>query len=211
MKVVLATAYWPNLHYMFYILNAGSVTIEQFENFQKQSFRNRTTILTANGLLNLSIPVKNQTIKELTKDIQISYQENWHIKHWRAIESAYKNSPYFDFFEDDIKYFYDRHFDGLLDYNTQQLKVILKLLRIKKEISFTSVFTKGTEKDVLDLRTSIHPKVDFHLNEILIPILETPYYQTFGDKFPFQKNLSILDLLFNKGLETKEILTQIKQ
>lgn len=210
MKVLLATAYWPNLHYMFYILNAENINIEQFENFQKQSFRNRTCILTANGLLNLSIPVKNQAIKEFTKDIQISYQENWHIKHWRAIESAYKNSPYFDFFEDDIKYFYDRHFDGLLDYNTQQLKLILKLLRIKKEINFTTIFKKETETDVLDLRASIHPKVDFHLDKSASLNLERPYYQTFGEKFPFQKNISILDLLFNKGLETKEILTQIK-
>ena len=108
MNPLLSTAYWPNLHYFYYLINSDSITIESFENYHKQSYRNRTQILTANGKLNLSIPIKNLNTKELIKDIEIAYQENWQINHWRAITSAYKNSPYFEFFEDEINYFYRR-------------------------------------------------------------------------------------------------------
>jgi len=206
MNVLLTTAYWPNLQYMFYVLNSKNVEIEQFENFQKQSYRNRTKILTANGVLDLSIPVRKKSLKELSKDIEISYFENWQIKHWRAIESAYKNSPYFEFFETEIKYFYAQRFSNLLDYNSQQLFSILNLLRLRKNITFTETFEKKIKGDFRDLRTIIHPKIDFKLDQDIQPRLETGYYQTFENKFPFQMNLSILDLLFNKGLETKTYL-----
>jgi hypothetical protein len=208
MNVVLSTAYWPNLHYMFYVLNAENVAIEQFENFQKQSFRNRTTLLSANGPLELSIPIKKRALKELSKDITISYQENWQIKHWRAIESAYKNSPYFDFFEDDIKYFYSQGFENLLLYNYEQLNTVLKLLRLKKQIVLTTNFEAELATNKIDLRSTIHPKVAFTEDLLALEFLMKPYYQTFENKFPFQPNLSILDLLFNQGLESKVYLQQ---
>ena len=208
MNVVLSTAYWPNLHYMFYVLNAENVAIEQFENFQKQSFRNRTTLLSANGPLELSIPIKKRALKELSKDIKISYQENWQIKHWRAIESAYKNSPYFDFFEDDIKYFYSQGFENLLLYNYEQLNTVLKLLRLKKQIVLTTNFEAELATNKIDFRSTIHPKVSFKQDLSALEFLMKPYYQTFENKFPFQPNLSILDLLFNQGLESKVYLQQ---
>jgi hypothetical protein len=208
MNVVLSTAYWPNLHYMFYVLNAEKIAIEQFENFQKQSFRNRTTLLSANGPLELSIPIKKRALKELSKDITISYQENWQIKHWRAIESAYKNSPYFDFFEDDIKYFYNQSFENLLLYNYEQLNAVLKLLRLKKQIGLTTNFEAELATNKIDLRSTIHPKVAFTKDVSALEFLTKPYYQTFENKFPFQPNLSVLDLLFNQGLESKVYLQQ---
>ncbi|MES2678299.1 MAG: WbqC family protein [Bacteroidota bacterium] len=206
MKALLSTAYWPNLHYFFYVLNAESVTIEQHENYQKQSYRNRTGILSANGPLDLSIPVKKRSLKELTKDIEISYSENWQIRHWRAITSAYKNSPYFDFFEDEIRYFYTRQFESLLNYNTEQLNLVLKLLRHKKEIILTSHFEMPADQIYEDVRFNIHPKISFENDWLVKEKLKISYYQTFGNKFDFLPNLSVLDLLFNKGLETKDYL-----
>lgn len=209
MNPLLETAYWPNLHYFFYILNYERPVIEQFESYHKQSFRNRTQILTANGRLDLSIPVKKVKEPGITKDVEISYSENWQTKHWRAITSAYRNSPYFDFFEEEVFDLYNQPFQFLIEYNLNQLQFVFKLLKIKKEISFSSEFEKQTTT-LMDLRSKIHPKVDFRMDETVKDFLQTPYYQTFENKFSFQPNLSILDLLFNKGLESVDYLKDIK-
>ena len=205
MNALLSTAYWPNLQYFFYILNATSAQVEQFEHYGKQSFRNRCQLLTANGVLDLSIPVKKRAIKELVNEVEISYQENWQIKHWRAITSAYKNSPYFDYFEEEIKPFYFNHYSTLLEYNLNQVQTILKILKQKREITLTRHYNSEAE-NVLDLREKIHPKIPFKEDSITVDILARPYYQTFENKFEFQPNLSILDLLFNTGLGCNEYL-----
>ncbi|PBQ30740.1 hypothetical protein CNR22_02775 [Sphingobacteriaceae bacterium] len=205
MKVLLSTAYWPNLHYFCYVLNSDSIYIEQFENYQKQSFRNRTQILTANGALDLSIPVKKNAPKEFTKDITISYQEKWQIKHWRAITSAYKNSPYFEHFESEIEPFYTQEFENLSEYNFLQLETVLRILKLKKDLQYSSAYIK-TPENLLDLRGAIHPKKEFKTDSLVIERLNTSYYQTFENKFTFVPNLSILDLIFNTGLETIDYL-----
>ena len=198
-STLLTSAYWPNLHYFYYVLKSNPILIEQYDHYQKQSFRNRTSILSANGVLDLSIPVSKTSKKEYTKDIIISYKENWQIKHWRAITSAYKNSPYFEFFESDIKESYFKKYDLLMEYNTQQLLFVLRALRINKEILFTQAFEKEP-LDKLDVREIIHPKNDFREDKIVEKLLMYPYYQTFSIKFGFAPNLSILDLVFNTGL-----------
>lgn len=206
MTALLTTAYWPNLHYFYYVLNADTLLIEQHENYQRQSLRNRCAILSANGLLHLSIPMHKRAVKEGIADIAISYSENWQIRHWRAIVSAYKNSPYFDYFEEEIHYFYEQHFEKLLDYNTAQLKLLLRLLKQKKELGFTTEFKKEQEQ-LKDLRYIADAKTDFRKDAAVISTLEKPYYQTFSVKFPFQPNLSFLDLLFNTGLESLTYLS----
>jgi hypothetical protein len=206
MTTLLTTAYWPNLHYFYYLLHAGQVLIEQHENYQKQSFRNRTLILTANGVLPLSIPVKKRALKELTRDLQVSYNENWQIRHWRAIVSAYKNSPFFDYFEDEIHYFYNTRIDSLLEYNLQQLQLLLKLLKLKKQIALSAEFTKSAT-DAVDFRFITDPKTNFKADAEVQAILSKPYYQTFGDRPGFHPNLSMLDLLFNTGLESISYLS----
>lgn len=203
--VLLSTAYWPNLHYFYYILNSDEIFIEQHEHYQKQSFRNRAQVLTANGPISLNIPVVNKGNKQVIKDIEISYAENWPINHWRTIESAYKNSPYFDFFETEIKQFYEGKHESLLQYNTAQLKLLLKMLRIKKTINFTAEFRKVIPEGI-DLRNSIHPKIEMETDKRVFEKLTVPYYQTFQEKFPFTPNLSMLDLVFNKGLKAVEYL-----
>jgi len=205
-SVLLSTAYWPNLQYFYYVLNFENVFIESHEHYQKQSFRNRAQILTANGVLDLTIPVQSAN-KVAISSVEISYKENWQANHWRAITSAYKNSPYFEFFEDEIRAFYAGQPQYLFQYNSLQLKTVLKIMRIKKEIHFTANYQKEI-KDVFDLREKIHPKINFTNDLNTKAILEKPYYQTFGEKFPFQPNLSILDLLFNKGLGTIEYLNK---
>jgi hypothetical protein len=127
--VLLSSAYWPNLHSLFYIINNTNVCIDITEPYSKQTYRNRTQILSANGVLNLSIPVKKFKNKTPINEIALSYAENWQINHWRAFTSAYANSPYFEYFEEEIKPFYSIKFDGLVDFNKKQLETLLKLLK----------------------------------------------------------------------------------
>ena len=208
MNVLLVTSYWPNLHYFFYVLNASIINIEQFDNYSKQSYRNRTQILSANGVLNLSIPIKKNKSEKVINSIEISYKEDWQKNHWRAITSAYKNSPYFDFFEEDLKVFYSNKYNLLIDYNTDQLKFIVKVLKQKKNIQLTKQYESNPES-VIDLRTIIHPKQSYLSDKLVANKLDQSYYQTFENKISFTPNLSILDLLFNKGLHTIDYLKSI--
>jgi len=206
--VLLSTAYWPNIHYFFYVLNADRIVIEQHEHYQKQSFRNRTSILSANGKLDLVIPVNHKQDKQKISEVEISYKEAWQIRHWRAITSAYKNSPYFEFFEDELKVFYFKEHELLLDYNLLQLRTILKILKIKKEIELTENY-EDKLLDYPDLRNIIHPKVNIAEDQKISRFVNRPYYQTFENKFGFTPNLSILDLLFNQGLQTLDYFPKV--
>jgi hypothetical protein len=193
-SVLLSTAYLPNLHYLSQVINYDTIVIEKCENFVKQTYRNRCDIVTANGKLSLSIPLLKQADKELISDKKISYTEDWQKQHWRTIVSAYKNSPYFEFFEDEFKPFYENQFEFLFDYNTQLLQTVLNILRIKKQIEFTRSFDLNPTQ-VTDLRI---------LSQIeKTPINTNSYYQVFADKLGFTPNVSCLDALFNVGLETK--------
>jgi hypothetical protein len=191
--VLLSTAYLPNVHYLSQLINCDTIVIEKHENFVKQTYRNRCDIVTANGKLSLSIPLIKQGDKELISEKKISYAEDWQKKHWRTIVSAYKNSPYFEFFEDEFKPFYENQFEFLLDYNTQLLQTILHILRVKKQIEFTQRFELNPP-EVIDFRNLS----DISKSESKLK----PYYQVFADKIGFTPNVSCLDALFNIGLDT---------
>ena len=194
--VLLSTAYLPNVHYLSQVINCDTIVIEKQENFVKQTYRNRCDIVTANGKLSLSIPLIKQADKELISGKKISYAEDWQKQHWRTIASAYKNSPYFEFFEDEFKPFYENQFEFLLDYNTALLQTILHILRIKKQIDFTTQFELNPES-LIDLRSLSEVQTN-------VPLIQ-PYYQVFADKIGFTPNVSCLDALFNVGLETKDL------
>jgi hypothetical protein len=196
--VLLSTAYLPPINYFSALLKSDSVFIEKNEHYIKQTYRNRCEILSANGKLSLSIPVQNNGDKELISEKKISYAEDWQTKHWRAITSAYKNSAYFEYFEDDFKPFYFEKHELLLNYNTDLVKLILKIIRQKKEIQFTSEYIKKFYG--LDLRFT-------NQEQETLNIKHQTYYQVFADKFGFTTNLSVIDLVFNKGMESVEYLT----
>lgn len=193
--VLLSTSYLPNISYLFQVLQHDMVILEKHENFVKQTYRNRCEILTSNGKLSLSIPLVKQADKELIAEKKISYAEDWQKQHWRAITSAYKNSPYFEFFEDEFKPFYENKYELLFDYNTRLLQTILHILRVKKQIEFTTQFDINLSNG-MDLRTLS----DLNNSDT---ISTKSYYQVFADKRGFTPNLSCLDALFNIGLETK--------
>lgn len=170
--------------------------IEHFEHYSKQSFRTRTNILTGNGVQALSIPVIQTHDKILIKDVKIDYKTAWQKNHIRAIQAAYNNSPYFLYYQDYIIPFYEKKTTFLIDYNTELMLVLLKLLGIKKEIQASNDFI-SQYTDALDVRNTIHPKMAT-LDDYPYGISE-PYQQVFDTRFGFTPNLSILDLLCNEG------------
>lgn len=194
-SVLLTTAYLPALPYLREVLRADETVLEAQEYFVKQTYRNRCEILTANGKLSLSIPLEKHGDKETVSQKRISYAENWQQQHWRTITSAYNSSPYFEFFEDDLRPFYEQRFELLMDYNTALLKAILHILRVKKEIRFTERY-EPVPSEIHDLRAlQLHASAENNV----------PHYQVFSIGADFVPGLSCIDALFNIGLETKRM------
>jgi hypothetical protein len=196
--VTLSTAYLPPIEYFKKIKDTGNVYIEKHEHYLKQSYRNRCNIFAANGVLSLSIPVINTHDKEVVTDTKISYAEKWQQQHWRTIESAYRNSPYFIYYADTLKPFYQKKYTFLFDFNTELLQLLINNFKLNAELKFTETFNKSNSLE--DYRYSIHPK-----NEIVATDFKN-YSQLFNDKFPFAPNLSGIDLLFNVGPYAKDYL-----
>jgi hypothetical protein len=199
-SVILSTAYFPPVHYFMQIHGAEQFMIEKYETYKKQTFRNRCEIYTANGRLSLTVPV-NKIYGNHTRvdEMIISDQYQWQKMHWGAIISAYTNSPYFLYYGDTIKELLFCNEKKLFNYNLNIIKSLFKILDIDKEIQFPERYEKHYDTTV-DLRDAITPKAatsNFDLK---------PYYQTFGERYGFLEGLSILDILFNLGPETRSFL-----
>ncbi len=203
-KLLLSTAYFPPVQYMSKIKLYDEIFIERYENFGKQSYRNRSEIMSANGVISLSIPVEKANSKTLIRDMKIVYQTNWQKLHFKGIESAYKNSPYYEYYIDDLMPFFEKKEKFLLDFNSAILEVMLHLLKLSKPINYTEDYIRENIPGYRDVRNTIHPKAGHRKEDT--EFIPRPYRQTFSDRFPFHPNLSILDLLFNTGPEAGRYL-----
>lgn len=204
--ILLSTAYFPPVQYLTKFLAYDTVWIEAFENFTKQTYRNRTVILAANGPEALILPVeKGRSRKQLIKDIRISYDTNWPHIHWQAIVSAYHSSPFFEVLQDDFRPFFEKQYSFLLDFNLEILHTALEILELQPAIKQTADFEE-IPANCINLREAIHPKPQKALPDPRF----TPqkYTQVFDDKFGFTPNLSCLDLLFNCGSESYQVLLE---
>ncbi|MCK9628171.1 MAG: WbqC family protein [Bacteroidales bacterium] len=188
----LSTAYLPPVAYIKVIAGKSVTFIEKFENYQKQSYRNRCYIYSANGPLPLIIPIVRGGDSRSISQVRIDYSKEWQKQHWRAIFSAYNTSPFFDYYKDDIYPFYCSREPYLLDFNASILNAILELIGLDARPEFTSLY-RETVGD-LDLRDMIHPKREDESENKY-----GQYHQVFAHKYGFLKNLSIIDLLFNEG------------
>lgn len=183
-SMVLPSAYLPPISWFLAFLQGEEVLIEQYEHYQKQTIRNRCTIDSPNGPLNLSIPVDKSTFvggKCLMKDVRISTHSDWQHQHWYALETSYFNSPFFEYLQDDFRPLYEKRWDFLMDFNEALTAQCLELLDLHPTIKRTEAYT------------GIQPTVDFH---------SKPYYQVFQHKHGFLPDLSIIDLIFNMGNES---------
>ncbi len=198
-NIILSTAYLAPVVYYKCLCVYDQITIEKWDNYIKQTYRNRCLIAGANGTQTLSIPIeKYETEKCLTKDIRISSHGNWQHLHWNAIVSAYGSSPFFEYYEDDFRPFYKKKIPFLFDFNEELRETICRLIDIESTITYSQEFLT-TEKGK-DFRELIHPKKDYSFQDLGITL--NPYYQVFEQKSGFLPNLSIVDLLFNMGPES---------
>ena len=196
MHVLLSTTYFGPIQWYQKLYRAEHVEIEQWESFQKQTYRNRCLIATANGVQALTVPVEHGD-SPLIKDIRLSDHGNWRHLHWNALQSAYGESPFFEYYQDDIRPFYERHWTFLLDFNEEIRQKMCELIDIQPNVSYTEGFIPE-ESPLTSYRTAISPKhpqddPDFQPKR---------YYQVYDQKHGFLPNLSILDLLFNMGPES---------
>jgi hypothetical protein len=198
---ILSSAYFPSISWFAAALQRGEILIDPFENYQKQSYRNRCRILSPNGVQDLSIPIRHGGDRKM-HSVEISYSEKWMATHWRSMESAYRRSPYFEFFEDDLSPFFNTRENKLAVLNRRSIELVLKLLRLDIPINETERYWPC--QDVrLDLRDVIHPKK--------VSIIETTsYLQVFSDRMDFHSDLSILDLIFNLGPESRSYLEKCR-
>ncbi len=199
--LVLPACYLPPISY-FSILNGSSapVQLDGYEHYPKQTYRNRTSVYGANGRLDLIIPVhhgsKNRTAM---KDVRISYEADWQRLHWASLQTAYRSSAYFEYYEDDFAPFYRQRFEWLFDFNEAQLALLLRLMKIGKDVEHTTAYRDDYPAGT-DFRQVIHPKRNPAVNG------GKPYYQVFASKHGFIADLSIVDLLFNHGPQSRGYL-----
>ncbi len=205
-NALFSTAYLPSIEYFVYILLSEKVSIEAHETYPKQTYRNRCYIYGSNGVESLHIPViKPYGKSSKTKDVLISYDQKWQRNHRRAIHTAYRNSPFFIYYHDFLEPFYQKKIDRLIDYNFLLLNALFSEIGIEKNICFTNGFEKKITCGT-DFRTIISPK--FKNRGQFRPLKLSHYDQVFEHKYGFAPNLSIIDLLFNKGPDTKEYLIE---
>ena len=199
---LLSSLYLAPIQYYSKIFRAKEVIIETDDNYQKQSYRNRCIIAAANGPLALSIPIeKSKELKCKMKDIKIADHGNWQHLHWNAIISAYNSSPFFEYYRDEFSLFYEKRITYLFDLNEQLRCLICQLLEIETPTIYTSTFVEKAAIDITDFREVIHPKKEWR--ETDKEFVAKPYYQVFAEKRSFIENLSIIDLLFNMGNESR--------
>jgi hypothetical protein len=192
----LSTAYMAPVQYYSKLVRFDRIYIETAENYPGQTFRNRCLIVTANGIQALTVPIRKPPHPKCpTRDIRISDHGNWRHIHWNALVSAYSTSPFFEYYADDFRPFYEKKYNYLIEYNDSLQSMLSGLLDIHPVITYTEHYDPDVAND---FRTAIdprHPQPD-------ATFTPRPYCQVFRDKYGFIPNMSIADLLFNMGPES---------
>jgi hypothetical protein len=198
-QVVIETQLLPSLEYFCAVWDAGRIQIEHFEHYQKQSYRNHCLINTANGVVKLIVPVMHLGNHALIKDMKVDFSSRWLNNFWRTIESAYRKSPYFEHYADNLREILPRKETFLVDLNNEILGLCFTWLGLDKESEPTQSYNKTI--DSIDLRNVLLSKKPYSTRNFYRPV---PYVQVFGNVF--KENLSILDLIFCKGPGARGII-----
>lgn len=196
MDVLLHPTYFPSIAHFVAMLQANHIIFEVCDNYQKQTYRNRASIYGANGKLDINVPVVySQKNRQLYKDVVIFNADNWQIQHLKSLESAYRTSPFYEFYIDELMPLFEMDIKTIMDYNIKCLETVFDCLQLPFVYSKTESF-ELKPNNVLDARTLANSRKE-------IPQNLKPYAQVFDEKHGFLSNLSILDLLFNEGPNTE--------
>ena len=195
---ILPLFYLPPVGYFSLLQKLGEdFLIEKHEHLAKQTYRNRASIYSPNGKLDITVPVvKGAKTHTKMKDVRISYDFKWQRLHWLSLESCYRSSAYFEFYEDELSRFYTNKFEFLFDYNFELLEWLNKKLKLNKNFGVTGEYFDDIKPE-LDFRLIMNPKKQEDI------VNNKSYYQVFEDKHQFLPNLSIVDLLFNQGPQAR--------
>ncbi len=199
---LLQTTYFGPVQWYQKLYRYDHCLIEQYDSFRKQTYRNRCVVMTANGVQVLTVPVEHTADRMMTRDLRISDHNQWRRVHWNALQSAYSESPFFDYYADDLRPFFEKKFEFLVDFNETIRQKVCELIDIHPDVTYTSEYLcqpsadncprADDYRDVIDAKHPL-PDKDF---------TPSPYWQVFGQRHGFQPNLSIIDLLFNMGPES---------
>ena len=197
MKILIHPTYFPNIEFFSHLLKSKNLIFEINDFYQKQTFRNRTSIYGSNGRLNLIIPVSfSSSKKEKLKDIRIcNNNSNWQKNHLKSIQIAYRSSPYFEFFEDHFIEIFEKKEEFLIDITIKSIRIIFNILEKDLKFKFTSSFQDNYNSN-LDFRN-----LGFRNSKAKTNIIR-PYTQVFETEHGFISNLSVIDLVFNEGLNS---------
>lgn len=200
MNLLIHPTYFPSISHYVAMAQSEKIVFEMEDNFQKQTNRNRTYIYSPNGIQLLNIPVKHsKQIHQKTKEVKIETDFDWQKQHFKSLEAAYRSSPFFEFFEDDIRPLFKKKHTYLMDLNFETIELVSKCLRMKLAYNTTNEYLNEVDsKAVMDFRQLANGKKDDSQFE--------PYTQVFEEKQGFLNNLSILDVLFNEGKYTLDYL-----
>jgi hypothetical protein len=200
--ILIEPQYLPPISFFKMIKNGKGLQIEMHEHYVKSTYRNRCYIPGPNGVMLLTVPLESGKYQPhiAMNEVLISKDSNWQKAHWKSIMFLYRSSPYFEYYEADFKSIFDANYTNLAQLNIAFLKLILKLLQLQIDISFTTEYKKNVD-GIIDSRNVLKPnlveKVDGNMPK---------YYQVFEDKIGFKPNMSIIDLLFSEGNNALSLL-----
>lgn len=198
MQSLFLPTYFPSISHFVALVQADGILLEVHDHFQKQTNRNRTYIYSPNGIQLLNIPIKHSKDRhQVAQDVKIEWAFDWQKQHFKSLEAAYRTSPFFEFFEDQLMPIFHEKPTFLLDLNLRAMEIVFGCLGMSFVVEKTTEYVHE-RTDVLDFRHLANGKKDTSSFE--------PYPQVFADKHGFISNLSVLDVLFNEGRFAKEYL-----
>jgi hypothetical protein len=207
MTYIFDYQYFGNVNYYFELINSNYYEFNEYDNYQKMSFRNRCRILGANGPIDLSIPVVGgRELKSQMKDVKICYKEDWRGRHFKTLVSCYNRSPWFEYYRPLFEDLYELKSEYLVDWDMECHNLTLNLLKINNLKNYNISAIQGEiqssgQENRIDLRNKYLSRMPNPFN-----ISIKPYPQVFSDRYGFVPDLSILDLIFCEGSNAFEVL-----
>ena len=201
-ELLVELHYLPCLDYMSGLVQFERVWLEAHEHYQKQSYRNRSYVLTANNVDVLTVPVLRGTHHLPIRDLRIDNGQPWPMHHWRCLRAAYGKAPFFEYYAPAFEPVYRKSWSFLFDLNYELLTICLNLLRVKTPVNLTEWYDKRPENGLFDARSTVNPRKDSESYVFYRPV---SYPQNFGPDFV--PNLSVIDLLFCQGPHANDYLT----